>query len=137
MGPMCTRRAFLIVLLTGACSKSTGPGTASPPQRDGRLILVAGATGRQGGATLRALVERGYPVRALTRHPESDKAQKLAAMKGVTVVKGDLGDPASLKAAVVGVYGVFCVTDFWEHGHDKEIAHGKNLANAAHAAGVK
>jgi uncharacterized protein YbjT (DUF2867 family) len=105
--------------------------------RSSRVILVAGATGHQGGATLRALVERGYPVRALTRRPESEKAQKLAAMKGVTVVKGDLGDPASLATAVAGCYGVFSVTDFWEHGHDKEIAHGKNLADAAQAAGVK
>lgn len=97
---------------------------------------MAGATGRQGGATVRALLERGYSVRALTRHPESERAQKLAAA-GVEVVKGDLGDPASLTAAVKGVDGVFSVTDFWEHGHDKEIAHGKNLADAAQTAGVK
>jgi nucleoside-diphosphate-sugar epimerase len=85
---------------------------------------------------VRALLERGYRVRALTRNPQSERAQKLAA-EGVEVVKGDLGDPASLRPAVAGVDGVLSVTDFWEHGHDKEIAHGKNLADAAQAAGVK
>lgn len=122
-----------------ACSRDRGqaPDRKAPaPAPAQRIILVAGATGRQGGATVRALLERGYSVRALTRHPESERAQKLAAA-GVAVVKGDLGDPATLRPAVEGAYGVFSVTDFWEHGHDKEIAHGENLADAAQAAGVK
>jgi uncharacterized protein YbjT (DUF2867 family) len=118
----------------GAASDSTPPAPAAAPAP--RTILVAGATGRQGGAVVRALLERGYTVRGLTRNPQSERAQKLAAA-GVEVVKGDLGDPASLRAAVAGVHGVFSVTDFWEHGHDKEIAHGKNLADAAQAAGVE
>jgi uncharacterized protein YbjT (DUF2867 family) len=140
-----TRRVLLtlVLLIVAACSSggTPAPGDApapasKPPAPAQRTILVAGATGRQGGAAVRALVERGYSVRALTRKPESERAQKLAAA-GVEVVKGDLGDPASLAAAVKGVHGVFSVTDFWEHGHDKEIAHGKNLADAAQAAGVK
>jgi len=133
-------RPFLPILLFAFNACSTGKGDASsagtPAQRASRVILVAGATGRQGGATVRALRDLGYPVRALTRRPESEKAQKLAA-EGVEVVKGDLADPASLRAAVAGAYGVFSVTDFWEHGHDLEITHGKNLADAAQAAGVK
>ena len=129
----------LLLVVSVACSSGRGPAPDSKPPAPApaqRTILVAGATGRQGGATVRALLERGYSVRALTRHPESERAKKLAAA-GVEVVKGDLGDPASLRAAVKGVQGVFSVTDFWEHGHDKEIAHGKNLADAAQAAGVK
>jgi hypothetical protein len=35
-----------------------------------------------------------------------------------------------------GVYGVFSVTDFWQHGGELELAHGKSLADAAQAAGV-
>ncbi len=134
-----TRRVAvsLLVVIFAACSPGGRPAPDSkPPAPAPRTILVAGATGRQGGATVRALLERGYSVRALTRHPESERAKKLAAA-GVEVVKGDLGDPASLRAAVDGVQGVFSVTDFWEHGHDKEIAHGKNLADAAQAAGVE
>ena len=128
----------LVLLIIAACSAERGaaPESKPPAPAAARTILVAGATGRQGGAAVRALVERGYSVRALTRNPGSERAQKLAA-SGVEVVKGDLGDPASLRAAVKGAHGVFSVTDFWEHGHDKEIAHGKNLADAAQAAGVK
>jgi uncharacterized protein YbjT (DUF2867 family) len=131
------RAALILAVIVAACSSGSAPAPdRKPPAPAPRTILVAGATGRQGGATVRALLERGYSVRALTRKPESERAQKLVAA-GVEVVKGDLGDPASLRAAVEGVYGVFSVTDFWEHGHDKEIAHGVNLADAAQAAGVE
>jgi hypothetical protein len=42
-----------------------------PADDDRKLILVTGATGTQGGAVARELLERGYAVRALTRDPES------------------------------------------------------------------
>jgi len=85
---------------------------------------------------VRALLALGYPVRGLTRNLDSEKARALAAL-GVTLVKGDLDDPASLRAAVEGAFGVFSVTDFWEHGREGEIREGKNLADVAKAAGVK
>lgn len=36
-------------------------------------ILVAGATGNQGGAALRHLLADGWKVRALTRNPDSKR----------------------------------------------------------------
>ena len=42
---------------------------------EGRLILVSGATGQQGGAVARSLLERGIGVRALTRDPEKPEAR--------------------------------------------------------------
>jgi uncharacterized protein YbjT (DUF2867 family) len=36
-----------------------------------RTIVVTGATGRQGGAVTRALLNDGWQVRALTRQPNS------------------------------------------------------------------
>ena len=33
----------------------------------GKLVLVAGATGQQGGAVARELLKAGYQVRAMTR----------------------------------------------------------------------
>ena len=45
----------------------------------GKTFAVVGATGRQGGATARALLEAGASVRALTRDPNSESAQALAA----------------------------------------------------------
>jgi len=45
-----------------------------------RLIVVTGATGKQGGALIRHLLKQGgWRLRAVTRHPESEAAQALAA----------------------------------------------------------
>jgi len=46
-----------------------------------RLVLITGATGQQGGATLRHLARqkgRGFKLRALTRKPDSDAAKAVA-----------------------------------------------------------
>lgn len=107
----------------------------SAPQRD-EIILVTGATGIQGGAVARNLLKRGFKVRGLTRNPQSDKAKEMATL-GVKMVKGDFDDPASLRAAMDGAYGVFAVTDFWEHGYQKEIEQGRNLIDAALETDIK
>ncbi|GAA3353001.1 NmrA family NAD(P)-binding protein [Saccharopolyspora gregorii] len=41
-------------------------------------VLVSGATGRQGGATARALLAAGVPVRALVRDPETNAPPRCA-----------------------------------------------------------
>ncbi len=51
------------------------------------MILVSGATGRQGGATAAALLAAGHKVRAMTRHPQSEAAKALARA-GAEVVAG-------------------------------------------------
>ncbi|MCZ6915577.1 MAG: NmrA/HSCARG family protein [Gemmatimonadetes bacterium] len=103
-----------------------------------KLIAVAGATGQQGGATTRHLLERGFQVRALTRDPSSESAKKLQAA-GAETVAVDLANPATLGPALAGVYGVFSVQNFWLPGvgYEGEIVQGKNLADAAKAASVK
>jgi uncharacterized protein YbjT (DUF2867 family) len=99
-------------------------------------ILVAGATGKQGGSVVRALLRMGRPVRALTRDPASASGQALAA-QGVEVVKGDFNDPASLDVAMAGVAGVFSV-QMGSHPGDPEteIVTGRALIEAAGRAGV-
>ncbi len=97
-------------------------------------ILVTGATGGQGGSVARFLLAAGFPVRALTRSPDSDKAKALAEA-GAQVVAGDLGDRASLDRALSGCDGVFGVTSFWEHFTAEE-GHGTNLIEAVADAGV-
>jgi len=101
-----------------------------------KLILVAGATGRQGGVVTKNLLEKGFAVRAMTRNPEGEKALALKSNE-VEIVKADMNDPDSLTAALDGVYGVFSVQNFWEAGNEDEIAQGKALADAAKAADVK
>jgi uncharacterized protein YbjT (DUF2867 family) len=99
-------------------------------------ILVAGATGRQGGAVVRHLRARGHSIRALTRDPASERARPLREA-GVEVVRGDLTDRASLDAALVGVSGVFSVATPFEQGMEAEVAQGKTLGDAAAATGVR
>ena len=100
-----------------------------------RMVLVTGATGRQGGAVVRHLLAKGWRLRALTREPGSHPARALSS-RGVEVVRGDLEDPSSLEKAARNVYGVYSVQDFWAVGARREIIQGKNLADAAGNAGV-
>jgi uncharacterized protein YbjT (DUF2867 family) len=101
------------------------------------LILVAGATGKQGGAVVQRLRAAGYALRALTRDPQSERARRLHG-EGVELVRGDLTDRASLDEALAGVTRVFAMaTPFNEGGGlDDEVAQGKTLGEAAKAAGV-
>jgi len=105
-----------------------------------KIIAVVGATGAQGGGLIQAILndpESEFSARAITRDANSDKARALAAA-GAEVMEANVDDQESLKKAFDGAYGAFCVTFFWEHfSPDKEIAHAKNMANAAEAAGVK
>ena len=103
---------------------------------NGRLVLVTGATGQQGGAVARSLLGRGFGVRALTRDPEKPEA-KVLAESGAEVARGDLEDRSSLDRALEGVYGVFSVQNFWEAGYDREIEQGKRLVGAAKAADIE
>ena len=101
-----------------------------------KKILVVGATGAQGGSVARNLLSRGnFDVRALTRNADSPAAQALRDL-GAEVVQGNLDDPASLSAALEGVYGVFGVTNFWEH-FEKEGEQGRNLVAAVAAANIQ
>lgn len=102
---------------------------------DKKTILVTGATGAQGGSVARYLLEDGqFAVRALTRNIESAKGVALREA-GAELVAGDLNDAASLEAAMQGCYGVFGVTNFWEH-FDNESVHGKNLVDAVVKTGI-
>jgi uncharacterized protein YbjT (DUF2867 family) len=94
---------------------------------------VAGATGQQGGATAAELLQAGWHVRALTRHPEGQAARALAAA-GAEIVTGDLGP------ALADAWGVFSVQPPGIAGSGvepaDEIRMGCDLADAAKAAGV-
>jgi uncharacterized protein YbjT (DUF2867 family) len=101
-----------------------------------RVVLVSGATGRQGGAVIRHMLPQGWRLRALTRNPDSRPARDLAS-QGIEIVQGDLEEPESLRDATEGAYGIFSVQDFWAVGAKREVVQGKNLAEAAKRAGVQ
>lgn len=64
------------------------------------------------------LESKKFAVRAVTRNVTQPKALVLQEL-GAEVVKGDLNDKALVEAALKDAYGVFLVTNYWEH-HSKE-----------------
>lgn len=105
---------------------------------ENNIVLVTGATGRQGGGTARALLDAGTPVRALVRQLDAPRAQALAAL-GAELVQGDLRDRASVDSACRGVSGVFSVQSPLDETMDfkSERDQGRTLIESAKAAGVK
>lgn len=81
-------------------------------------ILVTSATGKQGRAIVNALLAAPdaaeYTILAVTRHPTSPAAQRLAGLsQSITLVKGDMNDVPALFAEAAaatpdGIWGVVC-----------------------------
>jgi len=102
-------------------------------------ILVTGATGQQGGAVARHLLQRGRAVRALVRDPSSPTAVALRNL-GARLTVGDFDDLESLRAAAKGVYGIFSVqpVSFGQpDAHTDEVRQGRNVAQVAAEAKVQ
>ena len=98
-------------------------------------VLITGATGRQGGAVIKALISSSSSLHliALTRDPTSAAAQSLQS-KGVELVVGDLDDSEAIFTTLAKpIWGVFSV----QLGVDpkmtpaREEAQGKGLVDAA------
>lgn len=105
---------------------------------DNPAYLVFGATGQQGGAVARELNASGKNVRAFIRDPGSEKARRLAA-EGISLIKGDLFDPASIEKAMAGITGIFSVQASSPGGEvtdAQEVEQGKTIAECAARAGV-
>jgi uncharacterized protein YbjT (DUF2867 family) len=97
-------------------------------------ILVLGTTGRHGGTgafVARFLLQRGVPVRALTRQAPAQLAP-LAAL-GAEIVLGDLHDRRTLTAALDGVETAY----FTYPIADGVVEAAANFASAARASNLK
>jgi len=97
-------------------------------------VVIAGSTGKQGGAVARALLERAHKVRAVTRDPNSSQA-KLLANAGAALVAAALEDTAAIRKALEGATSLFAMTVPFG-GTDAETRQGIAAAEAAKAAGV-
>lgn len=102
-------------------------------QHDARSIAVVGATGLQGGAVTGRLLTDHWRVRALTRNPDGKKARALAQLGAQVVHQADMSDPASLRRAFDGVYGV---QNHHISGFEGEVRQGKQVAEVAKRMGV-
>lgn len=77
-------------------------------------ILVTGATGKQGGAVVSALLASpsgaDFVIYAVTRNASSSAATSLASKPNVKIIEGNLDSPAALfQSAGVPIWGVFSV----------------------------
>ncbi|OAA72929.1 NAD(P)-binding domain protein [Akanthomyces lecanii RCEF 1005] len=106
-----------------------------------RTIVVTGATGKQGGALIDALLKEpdaaGFNIVAVTRDATSSRAQKLASKFNISVASIDAGKPDvsfnKILSAAMPVWGVYSV----QVNSEDEEAQGKALVNAAAAHGVE
>ena len=99
-------------------------GTSDPV----KTVLVTGATGFVGRHLVPELVDRGYTVRAMTRHPQTYDGPG-------DPVAGDVSDPGSLAEPLAGVdvavYLVHSLDDDSFEERDAEAARAFGLAAAA------
>ncbi len=97
-------------------------------------ILVLGATGRQGGSVAKALLNAGWPVRALVLDPTKAASVQLRNA-GVELVQGSFEETDVLRSAMKDGYGVFSVLPANLAAED-EVRHGVTIANIACETGV-
>jgi uncharacterized protein YbjT (DUF2867 family) len=100
-----------------------------------KTVLVAGATGRQGGAVVNELLAHGHKVIAYIQDAKDPRAQALA-QKGTQLAEGTLEDIDALKVAAQPVDAIFSITvPFGPQGQTGEVMQGKSLANVAASLG--
>lgn len=111
-------------------------------------LLITGATGQQGGATIDALLSHpsitSCTILAVTRNPSSPSAQVLTSKApNIKLIQGDLNDAPALfrtaKAVHPNIWGVFSVQVPMGKGAtpQTEETQGKALVDAALANNVQ
>jgi uncharacterized protein YbjT (DUF2867 family) len=68
------------------------------------MYAITGITGKVGGATARALLAAGLPVRAVVRHPQRAQAWE---QLGCEIAQADMNDARALARAFAGTEAVF------------------------------
>jgi uncharacterized protein YbjT (DUF2867 family) len=108
-----------------------------------RTIIVTGATGKQGGAVVKALQDTDFEVLAVTRNVNSPSAARLAGLSpNIKPLQGDLNDATAIfeKARTMTanpIWGVYSVQAKPVGDPTVELNQGKSLIDAAIAANVQ
>ena len=95
-------------------------------------VLAIGAAGPAAGLVVPEFAKRGATIRAFIRNAKQSDAVRAAGASDVAI--GDLGDVASVRAALSGVDAVFYIAPAFL---DNEAAAGIAVVDAAKSAGVK
>ncbi|MBK9780459.1 MAG: DUF2867 domain-containing protein [Anaerolineales bacterium] len=102
------------------------------------LILVTGATGYIASLLIPQLLEKGYRVRTMARHPE--RLKKRTWYKQVEMIRADVMEPETLAAAMQGVQTAYYLIHNMSRGHgytEAETLAAHNFSQAAEQAGVE
>nr|POE76171.1 hypothetical protein CFP56_59651 [Quercus suber] len=113
--------------------------TPSKQNMSTRNLVVTGATGKQGGALIAALLampSHPFEIYAVTRDRNSKSAQALARNARVHLVEGEFENPVAILAQVPKPWGLFSVTMPLK-GAAWEERTGKAMTRAALDAGVQ
>ncbi|RFU35481.1 hypothetical protein B7463_g877, partial [Scytalidium lignicola] len=112
-----------------------------------KAIIITGATGKQGGSVVKALLNKnaGFEILAVTRNAKSQSAQKLLQKSPkIKLLEGNLDNPASLfqnarRVTSLPIWGVFSVQAAIGPGQsgEREEPQGKSLIDESIQAGVK
>ena len=100
MLPVC-----LAVFLTACSGPDTGQVSETSAADEPKRIAVIGATARSGRVIIAQALEAGYLVTGLARSPEKLGYEH----ENLTMVKGDVRDVETLKAALTGSEVVICM----------------------------
>lgn len=110
---------------------------------DRRNLIITGATGKQGGAVIEALLAKPsqpFEIYAVTRNKESNTAKLLASKPNVQVVQGDFDNPKGILSQVPSPWGLFSVTTIQPGKRNAagiEEQQGKAMNTAAIETGIK
>ena len=111
--------------------------TQTEPMSDAPLALVTGATGYIGGRLIPELLDAGYRVRAMARHPERLDGRDWA--QRVEVAAADATNPEDLARALTGVDLAYYLIHALGSGptfEQRDRATARRFAVAAREAGV-
>ncbi|KAM3418049.1 hypothetical protein BST61_g6255 [Cercospora zeina] len=108
------------------------------PTSNLRELVVTGATGKQGGALIQALLAQPTPtfeIYAITRNKSSPSAQRLLTSPNIHLIEGDFSNPTAIFSQIKNPWGLFSVTI--PTNATKEETQGKAMTTAALSAGIK
>lgn len=101
-------------------------------------ILILGATGFIGQSLCRELIQQGHAIRVLVRDPLKLPAE--LRISSIEIVRGELGNPKCLDAALEGIQHVYhlarAIVKTWDEYLDHEIEVTMKIARACKHANV-
>ncbi|CAH9083029.1 unnamed protein product [Cuscuta europaea] len=114
------------------------------PMVAGKVVCVTGSGGFIASWLVKLLLQKGYSVRGTVRNPEDEKNSHLKELEGakerLSLMRADLLDYQSLRAAIHGCDGVFHtaspVTDDPEEMVEPAVIGTRNVITAAAEGGV-